>query len=102
MEVAVGVLARNVADASVEAIDQQDSMVTPFCRKAAPLRIVIVGGGFAGIEAASRLGRLLRGDDSAQVILISSENYFLFQPLLPEVVACSIEPSHIQIGRAHV
>ena len=91
----MGILARNVADGSVEAIDHQDSIVTPFCRKAAPIRIVIVGGGFAGIEAASRLGRLLRGDDSAQVILISSENYFLFQPLLPEVVACSIEPSHI-------
>ena len=64
-------------------------------RTTTPVTIVIVGGGFAGIEAASRLGHLLRKDDAAQVILISNENYFLFQPLLPEVVACSIEPSHI-------
>jgi NADH:ubiquinone reductase (H+-translocating) len=91
----MGTLARNVAAESVGVIDHEDSMVTPHCRKTAPIRIVIVGGGFAGIEAASRLGRLLKMDDSAQVILISSENYFLFQPLLPEVVACSIEPSHI-------
>jgi NADH dehydrogenase len=54
-----------------------------------------VGGGFAGIETASRLGRLLKKEDAAKVVLVSSENYFLFQPLLPEVVACSIEPSHI-------
>lgn len=91
----MGVLARNVAAESVDAIGHQDSRVIPFCRKTTPIRIVIVGGGFAGIEAASRLGRLLKNDDSTEVILISSENYFLFQPLLPEVVACSIEPSHI-------
>ncbi len=95
----MGILARNTAAASVGTIDHQDShqdsMVTPFCRKTAPIRIVIVGGGFAGIETASRLGRLLKKNDAAEVVLVSSENYFLFQPLLPEVVACSIEPSHI-------
>ena len=57
--------------------------------------IVIIGGGFAGIETARRLGRLVKDDDAVDVILVSSENYFLFQPLLPEVVASNIEPSHI-------
>lgn len=61
----------------------------------APITIVIVGGGFAGIETASQLGRLVKRNDAVNVILVSAENYFLFQPLLPEVVACSIEPSHI-------
>jgi NADH:ubiquinone reductase (H+-translocating) len=61
----------------------------------APLQIVIIGGGFAGIETARRLGRRFRGRDAVRVTLVSSENYFLFQPLLPEVVACSIEPAHI-------
>ena len=60
--------------------------------------IVIIGGGFAGIETARRLGRLVKDDDAVDVILVSSENYFLFQPLLPEVVASNIEPSHISIA----
>jgi NADH:quinone reductase (non-electrogenic) len=89
------ILARNITTESVGAIEHQNEKMAKFARKTAPTRIVIVGGGFAGIEAASRLGRMLRADDCAEVILISSENYFLFQPLLPEVVACSIEPSHI-------
>jgi NADH:quinone reductase (non-electrogenic) len=88
-------LTRNIATDSVGTTHYEDSIPTALFRKKAPVRIVIVGGGFAGIEAASRLGRMLKGDDSTEVILISSENYFLFQPLLPEVVACSIEPSHI-------
>lgn len=89
------IFGRFVAGNTVGALDHPDSMPVSSCRTAAPIRIVVVGGGFAGIEVASRLGRLLREDDSAEVILISSENYLLFQPLLPEVVACSIEPSHI-------
>lgn len=70
-------------------------MLTSNSRTATPITIVIVGGGFAGIETANRLGRLTKGNDAVEVILVSAENYFLFQPLLPEVVACSIEPSHI-------
>ena len=89
------ILARNIATDSGRTGHHEDSMRTASCRKTAPTRIVIVGGGFAGIEAASRLGRLLKGNEAVEVVLISSENYFLFQPLLPEVVACSIEPSHI-------
>jgi NADH:ubiquinone reductase (H+-translocating) len=89
------IFGRFVAGNAVGALDHPDSMAVSSCRTAAPIRIVIVGGGFAGIETASRLGRLLKKNDAAEVVLVSSENYFLFQPLLPEVVACSIEPSHI-------
>ena len=60
-----------------------------------PTRIVILGGGFAGITAATELGRLTKGDPSLEVYLVSNENYFVFQPLLPEVVSCGIEPGHI-------
>jgi NADH dehydrogenase len=59
------------------------------------MQIVIVGGGFAGIETARRLGARFKRHAAVRVILVSSENYFLFQPLLPEVVSCSIEPGHI-------
>ena len=58
-------------------------------------RVVILGGGFAGISAARELGRLARNDPSIEVHLINDENFFVFQPLLPEVVSCGIEPGHI-------
>lgn len=61
-----------------------------------PLRkIVILGGGFGGISAAKELGRLARRDSSIEVHLVSNENYFVFQPMLPEVVASRLEASHI-------
>ena len=67
-----------------------------------PVQVVIVGGGFAGIEIARRLGLSLKENRAARVTLVSSENYFLFQPLLPEVVACSIETSHIVTSVRHL
>ena len=60
-----------------------------------PTRVVILGGGFAGISTALQLGRWTKRTDSIEAHLICNENYFVFQPLLPEVVSCSIEPGHI-------
>ena len=60
-----------------------------------PIQVVIVGGGFAGISIGIELGKLTKRDRSIDVHLVSNENYFVFQPLLPEVVSCSVEPSHI-------
>ena len=57
--------------------------------------IVILGAGFAGISLARELGRLTKKTPSIQVHLVNQENYFVFQPMLPEVVSCAIEPSHI-------
>lgn len=58
-------------------------------------RVVILGGGFAGIGTALELTSSARRRARAEVHLISDENYFVFQPLLPEVVSCRLEPSHI-------
>lgn len=55
-------------------------------------RILILGGGFAGLFAARDLRR--KFGDSARIELISPENYFVFQPLLPEVAAGSITALH--------
>lgn len=55
-------------------------------------KIVVLGGGFAGMYAARALNRRLRG--SADIEVINAENYFVFQPLLPEVAAGSITPLH--------
>jgi NADH:ubiquinone reductase (H+-translocating) len=52
-------------------------------------RIVIVGGGFGGVYAARHLEKLLRPGE-AEVALVNKENYFVFQPLLPEVISGTI------------
>jgi len=75
--------------------EREDHIVSSAMRTSRKTRVVIVGGGFAGIEATRRLGRLLKRKGNTEVFLVSSENYFVFQPLLPEVVACNIEPRHI-------
>jgi NADH:ubiquinone reductase (H+-translocating) len=51
-------------------------------------RILVLGGGFAGMFAARELQR--RVGNRAAVELINGVNYFVFQPLLPEVAAGSI------------
>lgn len=55
-------------------------------------RIVVLGGGFAGMFAARNLRRRMGGD--AEIELINAENYFVFQPLLPEVAAGQVTAPH--------
>jgi NADH dehydrogenase len=57
-------------------------------------RIVILGGGFAGLATARRLERKLRPGE-ADVVLVSRENYQLFTPMLPEVSSGNLELRHI-------
>jgi NADH:ubiquinone reductase (H+-translocating) len=58
-------------------------------------RVVIIGGGFAGTAIALRLERKFGRDESVEITLIDSENFFTFTPLLPEVPSGSIQPKHI-------
>lgn len=51
-------------------------------------RILVLGGGFAGMFAAKELQRRLKG--RAVIELINEVNYSTFQPLLPEVAAGGI------------
>ncbi len=53
-------------------------------------KILIIGGGFGGVYTAMTLEKLLKGDPSFEVGLISKENYMVFQPMLPEVISGSI------------
>jgi NADH dehydrogenase len=55
-------------------------------------RILILGGGFAGMFAAREVKKRL--GDAAEVELINDQNYFVFQPLLPEVAGGSITAPH--------
>ena len=58
-------------------------------------RVVILGGGFGGVFAAKRLEQRLGRDSRVEISLVNRENYFVFQPLLPEVAAGSIVPSQV-------
>jgi NADH dehydrogenase len=53
-------------------------------------RIVVLGGGFGGVYAAQHLEKLLGKRDDVEITLISQENYFVFQPMLPEVISGTI------------
>ncbi|MDW7691288.1 NAD(P)/FAD-dependent oxidoreductase [Flammeovirgaceae bacterium SG7u.111] len=53
-------------------------------------RVVIIGGGFGGIEIA----RGLKGKD-VQIILLDRNNYHTFQPLLYQVATAGLEPDAI-------
>ena len=53
-------------------------------------RVVILGGGFAGVYAAMELESLLGRRDDFEITLVNKENYFVFQPMLPEVISGSI------------
>jgi NADH dehydrogenase len=52
-------------------------------------RILILGGGFAGVYAARRLEKILRPEEAA-IQLVNQENYLVYQPMLPEVISGAI------------
>jgi NADH:ubiquinone reductase (H+-translocating) len=59
-------------------------------------RVAIVGGGFAGIHAARRLGRLSK--HAIEVVLINPTDYFLYLPLLPEVTSGILDPRRVAVS----
>jgi len=60
-----------------------------------PRRVVIVGGGFAGLYAASKLDALLGYHPKLEVTVLDQRNYFLFPPLLPSVATGTIETRQV-------
>ncbi|WP_344447016.1 NAD(P)/FAD-dependent oxidoreductase, partial [Kitasatospora nipponensis] len=64
------------------------------------IRILIVGGGIAGLTAAQRLqrglGEELR-DGRAEVTVVEAAPYLTYRPLLAEVAAGSIDPRHVVV-----
>lgn len=53
-------------------------------------RIVIIGGGFAGVALAKKLSK-----QEVQVVLLDKHNYHTFQPLLYQVSTGGLEPDSI-------
>jgi len=60
-----------------------------------PVRVVIVGGGFAGLDSAVGLDRILGWSEKLELTVIDRKNYFLFPPLLPSVSVGAIETRQV-------
>ncbi len=78
-------------------------------------RIVILGGGFAGVTTAQELVRRLRGEGrlvrpgarqsdrehgwsrGVSLTLVNRDNYFVFQPLLADIISGAIETTHVVV-----
>jgi NADH dehydrogenase len=58
-------------------------------------RIIIAGGGFAGLSAAMYLDKTLARRADAEVTLINRENFILFTPMLHEVASGDLYPGDI-------
>ncbi|MGD0137887.1 MAG: NAD(P)/FAD-dependent oxidoreductase [Tepidisphaeraceae bacterium] len=63
-----------------------------------PTRIVILGGGFAGVLAARRLERLYKKRSDIQVTLISRDNFLLMTPLMFEACTGTLELRHCSVS----
>ena len=59
------------------------------------LRILILGGGFAGYYALRKLDRYYRHSPDIEITLVDRENYMLFTSLLHEVAASDLDPTDI-------
>jgi NADH dehydrogenase len=65
----------------------------------AQTRVVIVGAGFAGFEAARSLRKeLSKVDSDTEVVLVNPTDYFLYLPLLPEVAAAVVDPRRVTVS----
>jgi NADH dehydrogenase FAD-containing subunit len=60
-----------------------------------PKRMLILGGGFAGVEVLRRLQDRFQNDVSIDITMVSKDNFFLFTPMLHEVASGMIETRHI-------
>jgi NADH dehydrogenase len=65
-------------------------------RMASERRVIIVGGGFGGVTLAQYLEKKVPA--GTEIVLISSENHFVFTPMLAEVVGRSISPFHMSLA----
>ena len=58
--------------------------------QSSPHRVVVVGGGFGGVQACLKLARL-----PVEVTLVDRRNFHLFQPLAYQVATGALSPAEI-------
>ncbi len=57
-------------------------------------RILILGGGFAGVKCARTLTKHLSTTDY-EIVLFNRENHMVFHPLLAEVASAAVQPKDV-------
>jgi NADH dehydrogenase len=58
-------------------------------------KVVILGGGFSGVECARQLESKFGNDPDVELVMVSEDNFLLFTPMLPQVASGMIETRHI-------
>ena len=58
-------------------------------------RLLILGGGFGGLDVARAVGRSKVAREYWDTLLIDKENFFQFNPLLPAISVGAVETRHI-------
>lgn len=58
-------------------------------------RLLILGGGFGGLDVARAIGRSRAARGFWDTLLVDKENFFQFNPLLPAVAVGAVETRHI-------
>ena len=58
-------------------------------------RIIVLGGGFAGLTTVQQLEKRLGKRPDVAIWLVSRDNFMLFTPLLPEITSGRLEPRHV-------
>lgn len=58
-------------------------------------RIMILGGGFAGVTTALELAKRCAGTLPVHITLVSDQNFFLFTPMLAEAATGAVETRHV-------
>src|SRR5256885_9199875 len=75
---------------ALEETHTRETLSRPEAAPTRQKRVVIIGGGFAGIAAA----RAVRRSD-AEIVLIDRRNHHIFQPLLYQVATAVLAPADI-------
>ncbi|MCA1675086.1 MAG: NAD(P)/FAD-dependent oxidoreductase, partial [Actinobacteria bacterium] len=89
----LGLLAQGLGDLARWSLGPEYAPSSP--EREIETRVVILGGGFAGVATAEHLEKKFGADPSVEFTLVSDTNALLFTPMLPEVAASSLEPTHI-------
>jgi NADH dehydrogenase len=58
-------------------------------------KILILGGGFAGVQVLRKVQDAFQNEVSVDISLVSTDSFFLFTPMLPEIRSGMIESRHI-------
>jgi NADH dehydrogenase len=74
-----------------------DRMAAPTAQQTNRKRVVIIGGGFAGLETARGLARA-----PVDVLVLDRANHHLFQPLLYQVATAALSPGEIAQPIRHI